>query len=397
MGVTARLEMGQGDRTAAVRGFLRRLLDSQAVGAVLVAQPLPRKRLRMPTLVTDPERLEGADPFSPCFAVNGARLAARLSRKPMGVRWAAVMRPCEVRAFIEMVKLKQAGTDEAVLISFDCPGAYPTREFLRTGGAETAGDTERFLRQAFSGEAPDPGLSPACRACEHPVPPFTDVHIGLLGGEAGTFLQIEGRTAAGEALIAAAALPPAEPLPSREAALGALIARRAAARDELFARTEAAVATIEGAAAYFADCLLCTNCRVACPVCTCRECVFATDVFEHDPFHVLRLAERGGLLKLPSDTLFFHLTRLAHMSTACVGCGQCSNACPQGIAVMEVFRTVARRTQQAFGYEAGRSLEDPPPLAVFREEEFTEAVGIPAAPAGGGGPGRTPGSEGGRG
>lgn len=383
MGVTARLTVEQGDRTAAIQGFLRRLLDSRAVGAVLVAQPLPHKRLRMPTLVTDPERLAGADPLSPCFALNGARLAARLSRKPMGVRWAAVMRPCEVRAFIELVKLKQAGTDEVVLISFDCPGAIPTREFLRSAGEETAEDTERFLRKAFSGQGLDPGLSPACRACEHPVPPYTDLHIGLLGGEDGACLQLEGRTAAGEALIAAAALPPAEPLPSREAALGAFIARRAAARDELFAGTERAVATIEGAAAYFAECLLCTNCRVACPVCYCRECVFATDVFEHAPYHVLRWAEREGLLKLPTDTLFFHLTRLAHMSTACVGCGQCSNACPQGIAVMEVFRTVARRTQQAFGYEAGRSLDEPPPLSVFREEEFTEAVGISARTSGG--------------
>lgn len=82
------------------------------------------------------------------------------------------------------------------------------------------------------------------------------------------------------------------------------------------------------------------------------------------------------------------------MSTACVGCGQCSNACPQGIAVTEVFRTVARRTQHAFGYEPGRSPDEPPPLAVFREEEFTEVVGLPAHPAGNGrGQGARPGDD----
>jgi formate dehydrogenase subunit beta len=70
------------------------------------------------------------------------------------------------------------------------------------------------------------------------------------------------------------------------------------------------------------------------------------------------------------------MTRLAHMSTACVGCGQCSNACPNDIPVMELFRTIARDTQKAFDYEAGKNIEQEPPLSVFREDEFSEVVGI---------------------
>jgi formate dehydrogenase subunit beta len=65
---------------------------------------------------------------------------------------------------------------------------------------------------------------------------------------------------------------------------------------------------------------------------------------------------------------------MAHMSMACVGCGQCSNACPNDIPVMELFRTVAARTQASFDYEPGRSLEEPPPLSVFKEDEFQETV-----------------------
>ena len=79
---------------------------------------------------------------------------------------------------------------------------------------------------------------------------------------------------------------------------------------------------------------------------------------------------------MPTDTVFYHITRLAHMSTACVGCGQCSNACPNDIPVMELFRTVAQRTQAAFDYEAGRDINESPPLSVFREEEFQDVVGI---------------------
>jgi formate dehydrogenase subunit beta len=43
---------------------------------------------------------------------------------------------------------------------------------------------------------------------------------------------------------------------------------------------------------------------------------------------------------------------------------------------MELFRTVAQQSQQAFDYEAGRSVDETPPLSVFKEDEFTEVVGI---------------------
>jgi len=66
------------------------------------------------------------------------------------------------------------------------------------------------------------------------------------------------------------------------------------------------------------------------------------------------------------------------MSTACVGCGQCSNACPNDIPVAELFMTISQRTQKAFDYQAGRSLDEKPPLSVFKEDEFEEVVGITA-------------------
>ena len=64
------------------------------------------------------------------------------------------------------------------------------------------------------------------------------------------------------------------------------------------------------------------------------------------------------------------------MSTACIGCGQCSSACPNNISVMELFRMIAHRTQKAFDYEAGRSIEEKPPLSIFKEDELDNVVGI---------------------
>jgi formate dehydrogenase subunit beta len=43
---------------------------------------------------------------------------------------------------------------------------------------------------------------------------------------------------------------------------------------------------------------------------------------------------------------------------------------------MELFRSVALRTQNAFDYRAGMDIADKPPLSEFKEHEFEEVVGI---------------------
>jgi len=60
------------------------------------------------------------------------------------------------------------------------------------------------------------------------------------------------------------------------------------------------------------------------------------------------------------------------MSTLCVGCGQCSTACPMDLPVMELFRTAAARTQARFDYIPGRNPDEPLPLSVFEDQEFTD-------------------------
>jgi len=163
---------------------------------------------------------------------------------------------------------------------------------------------------------------------------------------------------------------------SRRKEIDRLISEKTAFRDKMFADVENKINSLEKLNAYLAGCVNCYNCRVACPVCYCRECVFVTDVFDHEPNQYLQWARKKGAVKMPTDTLLYHITRLAHMSTACVGCGQCTNACPNDIEVMPLFRMIAHKTQQAFDYEAGRNLEEKPPLSEFKEDEFAEIVGL---------------------
>lgn len=380
MAKTASIEVKEKNPITSVQSFLKRLLEETEIEAVLVAQRLPMRNSVMPALVTEPEKLEAADPFAPAFPLNASKVLSRLTRKSLGGsgKIAAVLRPCEIRAFVELVKLKQGSTEGLVLIGMDCLGAYNNINYMRFAGEQGPDSTLRFLENVTNGKgstAQDFDLATACQACEYPIPDNADLLIGLVGADINKALLLKANTPQGEALFDQLALPEGNEPEGRKKAISDLIAGRSAYRDQMFEATAEDTADMEKLMSYLGNCVNCYNCRVACPVCYCKECVFVTDVFDHEPAQYLRWAKRKGLLKMPTDTVFYHLTRLAHMSTACVGCGQCSNACPNNIPVMEIFRTIARHTQRAFDYKAGLSLEDEPPLSVFREQEFSEVTG----------------------
>lgn len=378
MAKTAKIEVQEQNPITSLQNFCKTLLEKGEMSAVLVAQHLLTKRVVMPTLVTDPEQLNGVDPLAPVFPINAAKVVSKLTRKPLGGQIAVILRPCEIRAFVELVKLKQGSTEEVILVGLDCLGTYSNVNYPRFVGADADGSTLRFYRNVREGKGTacaDFDLSPACKACDYPIPDNADLLIGLVGVDFMDSLLLKANTPKGEALFDKLGFTAAEEPADRKQAISELLAQRIAYRDQMFHDTSEATADLEKLMSYLSNCVNCYNCRVACPVCYCKECVFVTDVFDHEPSQYLRWAKRKGILKMPTDTVFYHLTRLAHMSTACIGCGQCSNACPNNVPVMELFRTIANHTQRAFDYQAGHSLEDPPPLAEFREHEFSEVTG----------------------
>ncbi len=377
MATTAKIKVEDNNPVVAVQGFLRGLLEDESLGGVLVPMHLFGKGLPMPTLVTDPEQLSSADPLAPAFPMNSAKLLSRLTRGQSGERIAAVMRSCEIRAFVELVKLNQGSLDDVIIVGIDCMGAYDNTSYKAF-----VGDRDNFeATLAFHGRTGGANetavngvdIASACKSCEFPAPTNADIVIGLAGADLHDGIPVIAGSARGEALVGRLGLPDMV-ASGRDTVLEALVKARTEHRDAMIAETAAATGTLTDLSEYLSACVNCYNCRVACPVCYCKECVFNTDVFEHKPWQYLGWAKRKGSLKMPTDTIFYHLTRMAHMSLACVGCGQCSNACPNDIPVMELFRTVAARTQEGFDYIPGRSLDEPPPLSVFKEEEFQDTV-----------------------
>ncbi|MCP3951239.1 MAG: formate dehydrogenase, partial [Desulfobacterales bacterium] len=130
----ATIEVKDQNLLGTLQGFLKSILEREEISAILAPWRLPMKNMVMPTLVTDPQQLDRVDPLSPAFPLNGAKVVSRLTRKTSGSKVATVMRPCEIRAFIELVKLNQGRIEDLVIIGIDCLGAYRNTDYFRWVG-----------------------------------------------------------------------------------------------------------------------------------------------------------------------------------------------------------------------------------------------------------------------
>ena len=367
----------QGGVLQAIQGVLRDLLQKGIVDAWLVPMRLAagaggQGHSVVPMLVTDPAALDQADPLAPVLPINAARAASQLTLTGHDQTLGLVLRSCEIRALVELVKFQQANLDQALIAGVDCLGTYPVTTYQTTSDpAQLAGE---LLAAAPSGELqPRDGLAfrAACQMCEQPLPQGDHVALsfGLVGVEPGQ-IYLRARPDLAEALELAPA-----PIPAgRQAASATLVAARTQARDATFAQFRDRVrgnGAMDGLLAEFATCIRCHNCMTNCPICYCRECIFRTPTFEHESQLFYQWAERKGTVRMLPDTLLFHLTRLNHMVTSCVGCGLCTDACPVDIPVGTIFRSVAQEAQALFEYHPGRGLDEAAPVQEFREDELT--------------------------
>jgi formate dehydrogenase subunit beta len=101
--------------------------------------------------------------------------------------------------------------------------------------------------------------------------------------------------------------------------------------------------------AQYEKCLKCYGCRNFCPVCYCPVCALESDLWVEI-----------GVMAPPFPS--YHLIKAMHMVGRCVACRECESACPADIPLTTIFAALHRDTAEKFGYVAGRSVDEKPPL-----------------------------------
>ena len=425
------ISVENGDTLAAVRGLLRQLLEAEVVDALLVPMETPAGAIT-PALVANPDLLDAANPLAPVMGLNAARVVGHVSIREPRAKIGAVLRPCELRALVELVKLKQASLDDVVTIGVDCLGTYdvpvystmqadggaelplellwkyktgdcvisspavadgvdclgtydvPVYNAMRAdpsaGSGQAAVDVAALLATAQSGElAPQEGYTfrDACQMCEKPHVEEADIVLELFGADlaAGIPVSLSDEVAEKMGMDGVEAernqVIKKEPGFKRAEVVEKVVAARTQVRDARFAEMRQRLDR-EGVEGVLAACVRCHNCMTVCPICYCKTCLFKSPTFDHEPMQYMNWAQRKGAYRLPADTTLFHLTRLNHMVLSCVGCGMCTSACPAELPVGQVFRAIGQQVQETFDYVPGRSVEEPLPMVTFHEDEWME-------------------------
>jgi formate dehydrogenase subunit beta len=349
-----------------ILSFLKKGLQEGIFDALLLPVRVPAGDSFSYVLMQETDLLSKASPLPPVMSVQGARAISNLTRYGEATGTIAVlMRPCEIRATVELHKLEQVNLENVFLFSVDCPGVLPLKEYLkdpRNGDAEYSKALGEWIVE-----------SPrwACQVCDTISPQSTDLHIGIMGAPRGKLLLIP-RTDRGKRLLKQYGLKVESSITGWQREMKKLTRKREKNKEQALQLLRREVRGPERLLKIFSNCINCHNCMRVCPVCYCRQCYFDSEALKMTPDNFMMRAQRKGGLRFMPDMLLFQLGRMSHMSLSCVSCGMCEDACPMEIPVSRIFTLVANDAQAVFGYLAGRSLQDRLPQVVYQEEELKE-------------------------
>ncbi len=296
------------------------------------------------------------------------------------LRLAAVCKPCDARAVVELAKRNQINIKNVFMIGLNCSGTFlpVTLErtldslnictddvekvgikrdklavFLKNGNVITS-DLEELEKREL-------GRRENCRRCEVKIPRMCDLACGRWGvpeGRKATFVEIcSGRGAeiverAVELEVIKFERASDENLRMREEEEKLAMVMSEKWQNYYFEQTSS-MSYEERRKFWFGmfnRCIKCYACRDVCPVCCCIDCIL-------NPWRPL---VKGG--EIPPG-LTFHVTRIVHVAELCVNCGQCQDVCPVEIPLSRIAHKLNKEVQKKWNYMPGVNLDEMPPLS----------------------------------
>lgn len=348
--------------------LLKNLFESNQISGVITLNRLSENGAVSNSIISSPEELKSSMPLYPLMPSNAGGVVGHITRQcALSVPMAAVLRPCELRALVELEKRNHANMDNLILISYTCPGVYPL-EMMLEGNVNKSID--QYLDSIKENSIPH-DIRSTCKGCEEFVPYIADITIDVIGNGDINSTIIVANTDQGKEIIKSIDGESAEIELENERNVE-LREKRREARKQLFEENDSEGLGFEGLIKSFGKCVGCHSCRTVCPICSCDLCYFDSRNTEYgrNTFESEITCKKG--IRLPPDTIFYQMGRMAHISISCVGCGQCADICPVNIPVSTIFMKVGKAVQEAFDYLPGKDLEAELPVTTYEPEEFIE-------------------------
>ena len=349
-----------------IKDLFKKAMEKGVFDSVLIPMGVPAGDSFAYVLIKDKSLLKDATSIPPIMSVQGAKAVSSVTRLGKGkMKIAAVMRPCEIRATVELTKLDQTNLENITLISMDCPGVMPISDFIK--------DPEKAMK-LFNDAAKcwdDKIMRPVCQICEKSSMTSGDIHIGTMGAKKDAFFIISS-SQKGKDILDKLGITLKENIDSWQVKVKENTEAKQKKRKKTHKDLKTQIEGLDNLLDTFSQCINCHNCMRVCPICYCRLCYFDSDKVKHPSKEYFQMAKSKGSIRFLPDITLFQMGRMMHMSLSCVSCGSCEDACPMSIPVAQIFSMIADETQGLFDYVAGRSLEEPLPLKTYEEDEFHE-------------------------
>jgi formate dehydrogenase subunit beta len=353
MNVNRVLEVPDGKPVDAFQDFLLAFWQRNQLQVMLAPVEQPDHTQVTVQVVRDPQALSAVNPFAPVMSCNSAVTALRFIQQEDAGRLAVLLRPCELRALVELAKRNggSAGATKAgngqkcvAVLAVDCLGTLPEEEW-RSIGMEQA--IRQTLRNAATGGLMPQNFRTACQVCDWPAPRGADVVIGTVGVDTENCLLVISQDEKVDARLGLQALTSAPAseyqVSRRETLVGAVAEARADVRRRLLgeADSELRFSDLGSFLAWFANCNLCGQCLKACPL------------YEEELKNIFGDAH-------PEGSPLTALVRLSHWITSCSGCGMCEAKCSRDVPLMLLISALSHRVREEMHYQAGNPAQKLP-------------------------------------
>lgn len=231
---------------------------------------------------------------------------------------AVVVKPCDGKSVVELLKEHQIKREDVQTIVVPCPGvlnldALAEIDLADVKSVEWTNDGIKVTTGSGDVSIPkEKAFLPKCLACKLGDPAVADIKLGQQPARA--------------------------PIADSKTSVEEYEKMSPAERREFWAK-------------HFENCIRCYACRQACPACYCNECF--TDKLGQ--MWITRSTD-------PTTNWFFHMTRAMHLAGRCIGCGECERACPMNIPLSLLGKKLEMEVGDMFGTGPG---EDPEALPIL--------------------------------